>query len=44
MGRPKLSETEVNIRLTRLRNLERMYRASREREAVKDARIAELEA
>src|SRR6266852_4575312 len=44
MGRPKLSETEINIRLTRLRNLERMYRASREREAVKDARIAELEA
>jgi transposase len=43
MGRPKLSEIEINLRLTRLRNLERMYRASREREAIKDARIAELE-
>lgn len=43
MGRPKLSESETKYRLTRLRNLERMYRAAKEREAVKDARIAELE-
>lgn len=43
MGRPKLPEEVVAKRLVRLRNLERMYAASRKREAAKDIRIAELE-
>lgn len=38
----KLSQAIIQQRLTRLRNLERMYAASKGREAVKDARITEL--